>query len=1516
MNVVSNGYLGLSIGGATVPTHIVPHGNYNTHSLHQTTHLAPQQSYVSQFQNQHTHNLAQLQQIPQQGTVQSQTEAEDYEAKHVNAQDYTDISNDEIKDIVEEISTTCEETENGEESILDLENLEHEVSLSPAISAVLSGQVKERTPQIRKVCSTLRGGDGAILKFSEIFGPEDKIETAPPSRHKVKHTKNYPQREDEQQMFINMEEKVYLDEWEESEEEGSYQPVYPMKELSEIEEVGNVYGEVEEEMYENVMQRNWEENILWHLPSSSSPLPSPSPSLLNSPSSNTKLNHISGPFLVEEREEAQTGIFTESVSLWDKAASLPVVYNLDVKKEGSNSPWGATDRVKAALAANRAPPGEQEEQAPAEEKKQSIFPVLNEELLSSKWVEDIIWDEASQKRAKATPVIIDLNDRDMLFGDNLKCSIDEHHRVYSLQSNIHNSPIVTPSTSSFPRKRKHSEITPDTTSKELDKFNWSLDELYTSVSKTKVRQKNMGRALVQHSLPAIKLSCFRTHLEKEELQNFHRPRTKFPTKKRIKIVPVGGGSRSSSRSRKTGNVIRTQRALTGRDSRLVLMEYMEERPPLLMNVGMGTKILNYYRKRSSTDLPSQDMEDGETVMLEQSDESPFLGDIRPGHMVQSLENNMFRAPIVQHNVPTVDFLLIRSGGKAYIREISAIYAVGQEQPAIEVPAPNSRAANNYVKHRLKAFIYRLFKKRSTGQRLRIADILSAFRHSETSIRKRLKDCADFQRGGDDSGWWTVKKDFEIPSEEELRSIVTPENVCAYESMIAGQQRLFDCGIENVSNPQTTLPQIREDENDSLNPALEFLQEELLLTPWNITSNYISVMQGKGMFQLSGLGDPTGCGDGFSYMRVQKVQQTKKKKAPTQKHSVTGTDADLRKLTLDNSRKVLLNFGVSEEEINKLTRWDRIALVRQKSSAAAEAGLDPEKCKFARGSRHSAHQQQQLYQDECQDIFDRQLAFLQETDPDEDSDDVDDIPETVEVKDLADELESLLGEDTRKFNSNASRMLAMKKKRSRRGLTDAASEQEELEKFKKKWREDSKKVEIENIVPPSRKTFPTSVFHDTPSNFDNPIPTPNEEPPLKGKKVKRYVKYTTTKKRSDGTYEKIVKIVTDEKQMEELLAQKEALKNKRARRPKLTAEEEEERNQFRREKRRLQEKLRRLRKNKNRQKVFKERLDQGNYDGSLPNSNVQLTCGACGMIGHMRTNRNCPFYNEDYPKKPKPKPAKKPKREQQPSIKIKVEEPKQEKQEKQETQETQETQQPPLEKPLVKVQGTKITFAKQVLLKELASTNKTLPSSSSSASKTQTNRKKTQSPLVLRIKAQDLPKRVNRGNKRKRNSITEPNYMLHPPKKSRNRSYVNGRGAGVELANLLQVAWKKVAEHQFAPPFMRPVTVREAPDYYKVISNPMDLGTIQDKLRTYKYLSVKQFKADMKLIKDNCTTYNAIRNPHLPPMANLLYKICEDALKAMETELLFLDNAINSKKEEKNKEVAKEKESTISESKNL
>lgn len=47
--------------------------------------------------------------------------------------------------------------------------------------------------------------------------------------------------------------------------------------------------------------------------------------------------------------------------------------------------------------------------------------------------------------------------------------------------------------------------------------------------------------------------------------------------------------------------MRTPEDLTGKDGELILIEYSEEFPPLLGQVGMATKIKNYYKRVSSSD---------------------------------------------------------------------------------------------------------------------------------------------------------------------------------------------------------------------------------------------------------------------------------------------------------------------------------------------------------------------------------------------------------------------------------------------------------------------------------------------------------------------------------------------------------------------------------------------------------------------------------------------------------------------------------------------------------------------------------------------------------------------------------------------------------------------------------------------------------------------------------------------------------------------------------------------------
>ncbi|KAL8887106.1 MAG: hypothetical protein Q9215_005279 [Flavoplaca cf. flavocitrina] len=68
--------------------------------------------------------------------------------------------------------------------------------------------------------------------------------------------------------------------------------------------------------------------------------------------------------------------------------------------------------------------------------------------------------------------------------------------------------------------------------------------------------------------------------------------------------------------------------------------------------------------------------------------------------------------------------------------------------------------------------------------------------------------------------------------------------------------------------------------------------------------------------------------------------------------------------------------------------------------------------------------------------------------------------------------------------------------------------------------------------------------------------------------------------------------------------------------------------------------------------------------------------------------------------------------------------------------------------------------------------------------------------------------------------------------------------------------KAMTEHSTA--FLTRVNKREAPDYYNVIKQPMDLGTMTKKLKNVVYKSKQEFVTDLSLIWSNCLGYN--QNP--------------------------------------------------------
>ncbi|KAL4097583.1 hypothetical protein QTP88_022332 [Uroleucon formosanum] len=78
--------------------------------------------------------------------------------------------------------------------------------------------------------------------------------------------------------------------------------------------------------------------------------------------------------------------------------------------------------------------------------------------------------------------------------------------------------------------------------------------------------------------------------------------------------------------------------------------------------------------------------------------------------------------------------------------------------------------------------------------------------------------------------------------------------------------------------------------------------------------------------------------------------------------------------------------------------------------------------------------------------------------------------------------------------------------------------------------------------------------------------------------------------------------------------------------------------------------------------------------------------------------------------------------------------------------------------------------------------------------------------------------------------------------------------------------KQIHSHKSAWPFMEPVDPHEAPDYYNVVKEPMDLNCIGKNVTEKKYKNLTEFIRDMIKIFDNCRYYN--------PRESQFYKCAE------------------------------------------
>ncbi|XP_033126972.1 transcription initiation factor TFIID subunit 1-like [Anneissia japonica] len=686
------------------------------------------------------------------------------------------------------------------------------------------------------------------------------------------------------------------------------------------------------------------------------------------------------------------------------------------------------------------------------------------------------------------------------------------------------------------------------------------------------------------------------------------------------------------------------------------------------------------------------------------------------------------------------------------------------------------------------------------------DIKKAFpTHSESSIRKRLKLCADFKRTGMDSNWWVLKPDFRLPTEEEMRSVVTPEQCCAYYSMLAAEQRLKDAGYGEKS---FFAP---EDDNEDDNAKID---DEVKTAPWNTTRAFISAMKGKCLLQVTGTADPTGCGEGFSYVKVpnKPTQQKDNQTSPQpEKKLVTGTDADLRRLNLKSAKQLLRKFGVAEEEIKKLSRWEVIDVVRTLSTQQAKAG-EGGMSKFARGNRFSIAEHQERYKDDCQRIFDLQnrvLASNEILSTDEDSSSGDDS----DIERMGENIDSVL------TNKKTSSQISHEK------------EEEERKELQRMIMSDSKDIKTKrsNAGTPPGIASGSSGIKDDDAGSTHSFSSSMAGRPLKIYRTFRdehgveYVRSEMVMKPEViDTYVRI-RQTKDETYIKQFALHDEA-----------------HREEMKKERRRIQEQLRRIKRNQ--QKAAEEKINppapkKPKKKKERPESKVKLKCGACGQIGHMRTNKDCPLYN-------------KAQKDVFPVVVAMTEE-----QEEIEEKRIDEDE-------LVKTEGTKITLLKSVV---------------------EHHNEVRRKSLVLRFPKETLPKK----KKRNYDGGTDFDYLKKPRQNMARRRI----DPVVALSSMLEQILNSMREVNYSEPFHHPVNAKKIPDYYNIVAKPMDLQTMRDNLRKRKYQSRDLFVSDSQQIVDNSILYNGEKSP-MTIIAKNMHAVCLKKLEEKKEKFLRIEKKIN------------------------
>merc|ERR1719431_1062892 len=247
-------------------------------------------------------------------------------------------------------------------------------------------------------------------------------------------------------------------------------------------------------------------------------------------------------------------------------------------------------------------------------------------------------------------------------------------------------------------------------------------------------------------------------------------------------------------------------------------------------------------------------------------------------------------------------------------------------------------------------------------------------------------------------------------------------------------------------------------------------------------------------------------------------------------------------------------------------------------------------------------------------------------------------------------------------------------------------------------------------------------------------------------------------------------------------------------------------EMKKEKRRIQEQLRRIKRNQEKEKMG---IPKKPHRKEKLKPDLKLKCGACGQVGHMKTNKACPkFQGEEFEGLGLAAGR---------SVAMTLED------------EERMTMKMEMidEDELVNVEGTKVKFSEKVIKNAEEIKRKTLQLS--------------------------IPKDVLKSGKRRRAGTGRhcdylDNKMYKPIKRRRTDPVIT-------FSSYLETILNELRVMPEAEAFLFPVSSKAVTNYYEVIKRPMDLQTIKNNVQNKKYHSREEFLGDMNQMVEISTAFN-------------------------------------------------------------